>query len=57
VPSLPGTVVNRLVERFGTLRSLAGATESQLDDVDGVGARRARVIAEGLRRLRESARM
>ncbi|MRS12914.1 MAG: DNA integrity scanning protein DisA [Actinobacteria bacterium] len=55
VPLLPGTVINRLVERFGTLKSLVGASEQQLDDVDGVGARRARAIRDGLRRMRERA--
>lgn len=55
IPSLPASVVNRLVDRFSALAVLARATEEQLDEVDGVGARRARVIAEGLRRLRGSA--
>jgi diadenylate cyclase len=54
IPALPAAVVNRLVERFGTLASLSAATEAQLDDVDGVGARRARAIRDGLRRLREA---
>jgi len=53
IPMLPGTVANRLVERFGTLAALLQASEAQLDDVDGVGARRARAIRDGLRRLRE----
>ena len=55
IPSLPGAVINRLVERFSTLVALSRATEEQLDEVDGVGARRARTIADGLRRLRGSA--
>ena len=55
VPLLPGTVINRLVDRFGTVKGLLGATEQQLDDVDGVGALRARAIRDGLRRLRERA--
>ncbi len=55
IPSLPGVVINRLVDRFATLVALSRATEEQLDEVDGVGARRARTIAEGLRRLRGSA--
>lgn len=55
VPSLPASVVNRLVDRFAGLVALSHATEEQLDEVDGVGARRARAIAEGLRRLRGSA--
>ncbi len=55
IPMLPGTVINRLVERFGTLKTLLEASETQLDDVDGVGSRRARAIREGLRRMREHA--
>jgi diadenylate cyclase len=55
IPLLPGTVINRLVERFGTLSALMEATEAQLDDVDGVGARRARAIYDGLRRMKERA--
>jgi diadenylate cyclase len=54
IPSLPATVINRLVERFSALPAIAAASETQLDDVDGVGARRAHAIAEGLRRLKES---
>lgn len=53
VPMLPGAVAARLVERFGTLSGLLAATEAQLDDVEGVGARRARAVHEGLRRMRE----
>jgi diadenylate cyclase len=56
IPSLPASVVNRLVERFTALAAVAQATEQQLDQVDGVGARRAHAIAEGLRRLRDSSR-
>jgi len=56
IPSLPASVVNRLVERFTALGAIARASEQQLDEVDGVGARRAHVIAEGLRRLREATR-
>lgn len=55
VPLLPATVINRLVERFGSLKAILAATEQQLDDVDGVGARRARAISDGLRRMRERA--
>jgi diadenylate cyclase len=55
IPMLPATVINRLIERFGTLIALLSASEAQLDDVDGVGERRARAIREGLRRMREHA--
>ncbi|MEN6430411.1 MAG: DNA integrity scanning diadenylate cyclase DisA, partial [Coriobacteriales bacterium] len=55
IPMLPTTVINRVIERFQTLSALLGASEEQLDEVDGVGARRARAIIEGLRRMREHA--
>lgn len=53
IPSLPVTVVNRLVERFGSLAALLEASEAQLDDVDGVGPRRAHTIVEAVRHLRQ----
>ncbi len=52
IPGLPPAIVNRLVERFGSLRALVAASEAQLDEVDGVGARRARAVRDGLNRLR-----
>jgi diadenylate cyclase len=52
IPGLPAVVVNRMVERFGSLGGLVAASEAQLDDVEGVGARRARAVREGLHRLR-----
>lgn len=55
IPMLPGAVVNRVAEKFGSLQALLSATEDELDDVDGVGERRARAIIDGLRRMREHA--
>ncbi len=55
VPLLPVTVINRLVDRFGSLKAILAATEQQLDDVDGVGTRRAKAIRDGLRRMHERA--
>lgn len=52
IPLLPTSVVNRLVEKFRSLPELLLASEDDLDDVDGVGARRARAISEGLGRMR-----
>lgn len=53
IPLLPNTVITRLIDRFGTLAALLAATDQQLDDVEGVGARRARSVSDGLRRMRE----
>lgn len=55
IPMLPGTVISRVIERFGTLTALLGASEHDLDRIEGVGERQARAIAEGLRRMRDHA--
>jgi diadenylate cyclase len=54
VPRLPGTVVERLVEHFGSLQKLLAASTDNLQTVDGVGDTRARTVREGLSRLAES---
>ena len=54
VPRLPGTVVERLVEHFGSLQKLLSAGIDDLQAVDGVGELRARSVREGLSRLAES---
>jgi diadenylate cyclase len=54
VPRLPGPVIDRLVEHFGTLQRLLGATVEDLQAVDGVGETRARSVREGLSRLAEA---
>ena len=54
VPRLPGTVVDRLVDHFGTLQKLLAASIDDLQAVDGVGDTRARSVREGLSRLAES---
>lgn len=54
VPRLPGPVVERLVDHFGNLQKLLGASIDDLQTVDGVGEFRARSVREGLSRLAES---
>jgi|SoiMethySBSTD1v2_1073268.scaffolds.fasta_scaffold246624_2 diadenylate cyclase len=54
VPRLPEGVINRIVERFGSLQKIMRATIDDLDDVEGVGEVRARAIKDGLSRLTES---
>jgi diadenylate cyclase len=54
VPRLPVTVVDRLVEHFGSLQKLLTATIEDLQIVEGVGELRARSVREGLSRLAES---
>ena len=54
IPRLPETVIDHIVEQFGTLQKIMRATIEDLDDVDGVGDIRARAIKEGLSRLAET---
>lgn len=54
VPRLPGAIVERLVEHFGSLQKLLAANIDELMEVDGVGDGRARLVREGLSRLAES---
>ena len=53
VPRLPETVVAHVVAHFGTLEAFVRASQGELEEVEGVGAVRAREIREGLRRLQE----
>jgi diadenylate cyclase len=52
---LPPSFAPRLIEHFGSLQALFSATSAELQEVDGVGENRARVIRDGLLRLAESA--
>ena len=54
VPRLPTGVIERLVDHFGGLQRLLGATVDDLQAVEGVGDQRARSVREGLSRLAES---
>ncbi len=54
VPRLPGAVIDRLVEHFGSLQKLLAASIDDLQAVEGVGETRARSVREGLSRLAES---
>ncbi|HPB72347.1 MAG TPA: DNA integrity scanning diadenylate cyclase DisA [Phycicoccus sp.] len=54
VPRLPGAIVERLVDHFGSLQRLLAANLDDLMEVDGVGEGRARLVREGLSRLAET---
>ena len=53
IPRLPATVIDRLVERFHSLPRIMEASLTELDEVEGIGAQRARLIQDGLRRMSE----
>ncbi|AFS79318.1 DNA integrity scanning protein DisA [Gottschalkia acidurici 9a] len=53
IPRLPSTVLENVIEVFGSLQDILKASISELDDVEGIGEIRARSIKEGLRRFQE----
>jgi diadenylate cyclase len=53
IPRLGDPVVDALICRFGSVRSMFDATVEELAAVDGVDPVRANDIREGLARLRE----
>ncbi len=55
IPRLPINIVENLVEKFGDLRGILNASIEELDRVEGIGEIRARVIKDGLKRIREQA--
>ena len=54
IPRVPAGVVDEIVARFDNLRNIMRASTALLDEVDGVGQRRAVAIKEGLERISES---
>lgn len=53
IPRLPASVVENLVREFSHLSKTMMATIEELDEVDGIGEVRARIIKDGLKRIQE----
>jgi diadenylate cyclase len=53
IPRLPESVILQVVSDMDGLESIVRASQRELEEVEGVGAVRAREIREGLRRLQE----
>jgi diadenylate cyclase len=53
-PRIPANVIEKVVGRFDNLKNIMRASPALLDEVDGVGERRAQAIKEGLDRISES---
>ncbi|MDH4146561.1 MAG: DNA integrity scanning diadenylate cyclase DisA [Acidimicrobiia bacterium] len=54
VPRLPDLLIDRVVERFGTLQKIMRATPAELAEVAGLNEARGRSIKDALGRLAES---
>lgn len=53
VPRVPIAVVRKLIDTFYNLQGILKASTEELDDVEGIGEVRARMIKEGLRRVQD----
>ena len=53
VPKMPVSVIDKTVETFGSLQGVCSATIEELDEVEGIGEVRAKIINQSLRRLQE----
>jgi diadenylate cyclase len=53
IERIPDYVIDNVIEHFEDFQSILNASMDELDEVEGVGAVRARNIIEGLRRIRE----
>ena len=51
---LSETIIDRLVDRFGSLPEILSASAAELESVEGIGAATARHIRDGLARLVEA---
>ncbi len=54
IPRVPQAIQDRLIAHFRNLQGLLAATAGDLQEVEGVGEARARVVREGLSRVAES---
>ena len=53
MPKMPASIIDKTVEAFGSLQGVCLASIDELDDVEGVGEVRAKIINQSLRRLQE----
>ena len=53
IPKMPMSIIEKIVDSFGTLQMVCNASVAQLDDVEGIGERRAKIINQTLKRLQE----
>lgn len=53
IPRLPPIIIENLVEKYKHLQYIVTATMEELDEVEGIGEARAKMIKEGLNRIQE----
>lgn len=53
IPKMPISIIDNLVDAFYTLQGVCSATVIELDEVEGIGEARAKLINQTLRKLQE----
>lgn len=53
IPRLPPSIIGNLIEKYGNLSSIMFASIGELDEVEGIGEARAKMIKDGLNRIQE----
>lgn len=53
IPRLPQAIIDNIVDKFGSLQNIMRASVRRLDDVEGVGDIRARLIRDNLKKMAE----
>lgn len=53
IPKMPASIIEKVVNVFGSLQGVCSASVDELDEVEGIGEVRARIINQSLRRLQE----
>ena len=53
IPKMPASIIEKVVNNFGSLQGVCSATVDELDEVEGIGEVRAKIINQSLIRLQE----
>ena len=53
IPRMPQTIVENVVDKFSSLQDILNADVITLNEVDGVGEKRARTIKQSLKHMEE----
>ncbi|TCP24136.1 diadenylate cyclase [Scopulibacillus darangshiensis] len=53
ISRLPQSIIKNLIEKFGNMNNIVKASIAELDEVEGIGEKRAKKIKDGLERIQE----
>ena len=53
IPKMPNNIIENIIDAFYSIQGVRMATVTELDEVDGIGETRAKIISQTLRKLEE----